>query len=298
MTPLDKAGIGFLALTALVLTFTIMLQGTDMALLNPKGLIAREQFRLIVFSVSVMLAIAVPVLSLLYFFAWKYRESNPKATYDSTVRYGKLFGVFIWALPATVIFILATNMLSATHKLVPQQAIASSSEPLTIQVIAMRWKWLFIYPEQNIATVNFVQIPVDTPVRFELTADESPMTSFWIPHFGGQLYAMTGHVNALNLLADNPGDYPGSSAEISGVGFAGMKFTARASSMQSFESWVKESQQSASVLDSSEYRKLLQPTENNNPVYYSSADDNIYNNVVMKYAGTHNHLPTIYRGRH
>lgn len=268
------------------------LQGSNVALLNPKGLIAHEQFDLMVYSTVIMLVIAVPTIFLLYFFAWKYRETNNKATYHPGMRHGKWFNFSVWAIPTVFMLVLAFLMIPATHKLDPRKAIAADSKPLTIQVISMRWKWLFIYPEQKIATVNFVQVPLNTPVRFELTADESPMSSFWIPNLGGQLYAMTGHVNRLNLMATTAGDYPGSSAEITGVGFSGMKFTARASSNENFDEWVQQVKRSSSVLDAQTYANVLQPSKNNPVVFYSGFEPNLYAKVVMKYtgvAGGHNH---------
>lgn len=279
----------FLGLLGLGLFVMMLLQGTDVALFNPKGLIAGEQLHLMLFSVAVLLAIAVPTLTLFYFFAWKYRESNTKATYNPHVRNGKLFVFSLWAIPTIFMLVLASVMWPATHKLAPKQAIVADSEPLTIQVIAMRWKWLFIYPEQNIATVNFVQVPTGTPVQFELTADETPMSSFWIPHLGGQLYAMTGHENQLNLMAETPGDYQGSSAEINGAGFAGMKFTARASGKTDFDLWVQTVKQSSNVLDTAGYEKLLKPSENNPAAFYSQADPNLYDDLLIKYNGSHDH---------
>jgi cytochrome o ubiquinol oxidase subunit 2 len=153
----------------------------------------------------------------------------------------------------------------------------------------MQWKWLFIYPEQNIATVNFVQIPEDTPVEFELTADEAPMSSFWIPNLGGMLYAMTGHNNRLHLIADTPGDYPGSSAEINGAGFAGMQFTARASSRGDFDQWLQKVKRSPAVLDGAEYAKLLKPSENNPAAFYSATEEGMYDKVLKKYMGSGSH---------
>lgn len=285
-------GLVFLGLLALGLCIVMLLQGTDIAVLNPKGLIAQKEFNLILFSAAVLLIIGIPTLFLFYFFAWKYRETNTKATYDPRARHGKLFVFSVWAIPTVFMLVLATVMWSATHRLEPQKALNADAKPLTIQVVAMRWKWLFIYPEQGIATVNFVQIPVDTPVRFELTADEAPMSSFWIPHLSGQLYAMTGHANRLNIMAEEPGDYPGSSAEINGAGFAGMKFVARASTKEQFDFWVKDLQLSSSALDSASYEKLLEPSENNKTAFYTTNGTDLYDIVLMKYMGSHDHSQT------
>lgn len=281
-------GLTLLGLAGLGILLTALLRGTDVAILNPKGLIAGEQFRLIIFSVAVMLVIGVPTLFLLYYFAWKYRESNDKPQRNPDIRHGKLFVLSLWAMPTVIMLVLAFAMWGATHKLEPQKRIAVKAKPMTIQVIAMRWKWLFIYPEQNIATVNFVQVPAGTPVEFQLTADEAPMNSFWIPHWGGQLYAMTGHSNRLNLLPEKLGDYPGSAAEINGKGFAGMKFTARASTKKDFDAWVLEVRKSQDTLDTQTYEELVKPSQNNKVVYYASSDANLFGKVLTKYSNPSN----------
>lgn len=263
-----------------------LLHGNNVALFNPKGLIAQEQHNLTMLVVAIMLVIAIPAVFLFFFTAWKYRESNTQVKHDPEHRHSRLLVTGIWLVPTTFAVVLSSIMWPATHRLAPQKSIASNVKPLTIQVISMRWKWLFIYPEQHIATVNFVQIPVDTPVTFELTADEAPMSSFWIPNLGGMLYTMTGHVNHLNLMADTPGDYTGSSGEINGAGFAGMRFTARASSAQDFDRWVQSVTVRRVGLDSFEYNKLLKPSEDNPAAFYSSVDSGLYDTVVMKYMGS------------
>jgi cytochrome o ubiquinol oxidase subunit 2 len=281
-----------LGIILLVLVIRELLRGTDVELFNPKGFVAHEQLNLMLLIGGILLAIAIPSLFLFYFFAWKYRETNPKAVHDPHPRHGKYLVLTMWAIPTVFMIVLATIMWSATHRLVPQKALAGNGNPLVVQVVAMRWKWLFLYPEQQIATVNFIQIPTGRPVQFELTADDAPMSSFWIPHLGGQLYAMTGHINRLNLVADTEGDYRGSSAEINGAGFAGMKFTARASSQEDFDQWTQEVRASSGVLDGPGYNKLLQPSENNQAAAYTMADQDLYDTVLMKYAmnghGLHN----------
>ncbi|MFI5240712.1 MAG: COX aromatic rich motif-containing protein [Candidatus Saccharimonadia bacterium] len=272
-----------LALVGVGLIIFLLMRISDVALLSPKGLIAREQLNLMTFSITVLLFIAIPTLFLVYFFAWRYRETNDKVAHDPNASRGKLFAFGVWVIPAVVVVILSSAVLPATFSLDPHKAIASNTAPLTIQVIALRWKWLFVYPAQNIATVNFVQIPVGTPVQFELTADQVPMSSFWIPHLGGQLYAMTGMDNRINLMADTAGDFSGASAEINGAGFAGMKFTTRASSIQDFDGWVQNLKSSSDVLDVSRYNKLLAPSEYNPASYYSWVVPGLYERVILKY---------------
>ncbi len=282
-------GIIFFAFIIFALLLRYLLKGTNIALLNPKGLIAHEQHSLMTFTLTVLLAVAIPSLFILFFTAWKYRESNTKAKYSSSAVPSKFVVAIIWLTPLTILVILASTMIPATRKLAPQKVIAADAKPLTIQVISLRWKWLFIYPEQKIASLNFVQLPLNTPVTFEMTADETPMSSFWIPNLGGQLYTMTAHVNRLNLMATAPGDYPGSSAEINGAGFAGMKFTARASSSEDFDSWVQSVKQSPDVLDTSTYHNLLTPSEYNPSVFYSAFEPYTYANVISKYEGPGGH---------
>ena len=258
-------------------------------LFHPKGPIADDQHQLMITAVLMMLVLAVPTLALLYFFAWRYREGGKRAIVNHHSNHGRFFSVLLWAIPSTLVLLLVSIMLPATQKLEPQKSILSTNPPLSIQVVALRWKWLFIYPEQNIATVNYVQIPVDTPVQFDLTADEAPMNSFWIPHLAGQLYAMTGHENRLNLMAETPGDYQGSAAEINGAGFAGMRFITRATSKEDFDHWVQHARQSPGVLDAVAYRKLLTPSTNNQVAFYSAAQTDLYDTILAKYAGSHHH---------
>jgi cytochrome o ubiquinol oxidase subunit 2 len=267
----------------------LLLRGSDVALFAPRGQVASRQHWLLVTSVLVMLVFAVPVLILLYYTAWKYRETNTKAVYSPRTKHGKLFNAMLWALPSSIVVVLVTIMIPATHQLQPQKQITTGKKPITVQVVALRWKWLFIYPEQKIATVNFVQVPVNTPAQFELTADEAPMNSFWIPHLGGQLYAMTGHANRLNLIADTTGDYPGSAAEINGAGFAGMRFVTRVSSQKEFDEWVKETRTSTHILSAESYQQLLAPSENDPAAYFGSVEPGIYDTALSKYTGSHQH---------
>lgn len=267
-----------------------LLQGKNIALLNPKGQIAQEQFNLMVYVVIVLFIIAIPTLTILYSIAYKYRESNTKVVHYPPNKKSHFPVLFMWLIPVTVAIVISAAMWPATHRLAPRKSIASDVKPLTIQVVSMNWKWLFLYPEQQIASINFIQIPVNTPVRFELTADESPMSSFWIPNLGGQLYSMTSHNNLLNLMAEIPGDYPGSSAEINGAGFAGMRFTTRASSNEDFERWVNLTKMSPNILDSKEYENLLMPSEEHPVTLYSSFKENLFSEILLKYnGGSHGH---------
>ncbi|NDD59526.1 MAG: cytochrome ubiquinol oxidase subunit II, partial [Chlamydiae bacterium] len=170
----------------------------------------------------------------------------------------------------------------STHDLNPYKPIATSQKPLKIQVVALQWKWLFIYPEQGIATLNFVQFPEKTPVSFEITAD-APMNSFWIPQLGGQIYAMPAMVSQLNLIADEQGSFRGVSANLSGDGFAGMTFVAKASSETEFHQWVNSVRRSGNFLNLKEYNRLVKPSAYCPEAFYLLKEDNLFDHILMKY---------------
>lgn len=263
----------------------------NFALLNPAGIIARQERGLMFKAVLLMLIGAIPVYFLIFFFAWKYRASHvvlerpvaskPRADYSPNMDSNAVAGL-IWLIPISIISVIAVINWKSTHALDPYKPIASEKKPITIQVVALQWKWLFIYPEQNIAAINFVEFPENTPVSFELTAD-APMNSFWIPQLGGQMYAMPGMETHLNLMADKAGEYNGSAAEISGSGFAGMRFVAKSASDEDFNNWTKAVKQSPASLTSATYDELTKPSEDNNPAFYSSVQKDLYNDVMIKY---------------
>jgi len=274
-----------LGIIALLLLYAILIHGHNIAVLNPKGLVAREQMGITLFAAILLLAVAGPTVGVLYFMAWKYRETNPKATHDPELQANKLYLVAAWGIPAVFLAVLSVAMWITTHKYVPQQAIAAAAKPMTVEVVALRYKWLFIYPTQGIATINYVQIPADTPVTFDLTADDAPMSGFWIPNLGGMLYAMTGMVNRLNLIGQTLGSYEGRSSEITGPGLADMKFTAQVSSQKDFDNWVQDTQLDNGPLTDAGYQSLLKPSENNSAAFYSSYERGLYAKVLMKYMG-------------
>lgn len=269
----------------------LLLRGKNLLLLSPAGLVARQQRQLLVFATIVLLEIAVPTLFILYYFAWKYRESAANDSADAApvpTSSSRFLWLGLWFLPTIFMVVLGTFMWLGTHQLPPQKAVSVARPPLSIQVIALRWKWLFIYPEQGIATVNYVQLPVNRPVQFELTADEAPMSSFWIPQLGGQLYAMTGHSNQLNLLPEREGRYSGRSAEINGQGFADMVFTADVRPATEFNAWADGVRQKTSRLNAADYQRLLGASQSNPPATYALTEAGLYKSVLAKYAdGAH-----------
>jgi cytochrome o ubiquinol oxidase subunit 2 len=267
-----------------VLLGVVLLHGNNFALLNPKGTIASQQRDLMVIATLIMLVVVLPVFVMMAVIVHRYREGNTGAKYTPDWDHNLRLEVLWWGFPLLIIVILGGIIWKSSHDLDPFKPIQANAKTLKIQVIALQWKWLFIYPGQDIATVNYVQFPEDTPVDFEITAD-APMNSFWIPQLGGQIYAMSGMSTHLNLMADQTGTYNGSSANMSGEGFAGMKFKATSLTSAEFDSWVKSVHESTAAerLDQAAYDKLAEPTKDVLPSYYSSRQENLYDTVVMKY---------------
>ena len=254
---------------------------TDIAMLFPKGIIALKERNLLLIIQALMLLVVIPVYFLTFIFSWKYHAHNKKAKYSPDLEDNPFAELVWWGVPCILIILIGGLTWVRTYELDPYKPIASEIPPLKIQVVALQWKWLFIYPEEKIATVNFFQFPEKKPVYFEITAD-APMNSFWIPKLGGQIYAMPKMKTQLHLMADEPGDFHGASANLSGVGFAGMRFLARASTEGEFQGWVQKVR-SGQSLDFVEYQKLAQPSENHPVISYVLSDESLFEKILMKY---------------
>lgn len=257
------------------------LHNANFQVLNPKGVIAHDERNLIVFTVLLGLLVVLPVFAMTFWISWKYREANTKAEYRPDYDHSVVAESLWWGIPTIIIVILSVVTWTTSHSLDPHKALNGES-PLKIQVVALNWKWLFIYPEQGIASVNYVQFPADRPVQFEITSN-GPMNSFWIPQLGSQIYAMAGMSTHLNLEATSTGDYRGSSANISGKGFAGMKFIARAGSDADFNTWVTATKESGPYLDSASYKALARPSENNPVAAYALTEPNLYSRTLASF---------------
>lgn len=267
-------------------TTIVMLSGCDMVLMDPKGAIGMEQKTLILTAIGLMLIVVIPVIFMAFAFTWKFRSSNSKATYRPDWAHSNQIEMVVWSIPIIIIIILATITWKTTHDLDPYKPLVSGQEPITIEVVSLDWKWLFIYPEQGIATVNQLAFPINVPVNFKVTSD-SVMNSFFIPQLGGQIYAMAGMQTKLHLIANEAGKYNGISSSYSGKGFSGMKFTAVATPTQDdFEQWVQQVKKSSGTLDTiDDFNKLAEPSENNPVEYFSSVKPNLFKNIIDKFMG-------------
>lgn len=271
----------YILFAALSFALTLSLSGCNYTILDPKGIIAASEMHLLIISVLLMLIIVIPVMIMSWVIAWRYRAGNTTAKYLPEWSHSTSLEVVCWSIPCVIIAILGTITWVSSHQLDPYKPLNSTIKPITIQAIALDWKWLFIYPDQNIATINFVQIPAHTPVQFLITSD-APMNSFEIPQLAGQIYAMAGMQTKMNLIADAPGDYVGLSTNYSGIGFSDMGFTVRVSNDAAFGQWVNNVKKSPQNLTAEAYNNLVQPSEKNNIEYFGNTNLNIFANVVMK----------------
>ncbi|WP_223548948.1 ubiquinol oxidase subunit II [Pseudomonas sp. A-B-19] len=263
---------------------TLLLSGCNMTLLNPKGQVGLDERNLIITATLLMLLVVVPVIIMTFLFAWKYRASNTNATYTPKWNHSTKIEIAVWAVPVLIIIALGYVTYKSTHALDPYKPLESDVKPVTIEVVALDWKWLFIYPEQGIATVNKIVFPAHTPVNFKITSD-AVMNSFFIPALGGQIYAMAGMQTRLHLIANENAEMDGISANYSGAGFTGMKFKAIATSQEDFDAWVSEVKKAPKQLEQAEYAALAKQSQNNPVELYSSVTPNLFQTIVDKYEG-------------
>lgn len=254
----------------------------NIAILFPKGIIALQERNLLFVIQAIMLLVIIPVYILTFIFSWRYRANNPKGKYEPHLIDNVIAEYIWWGIPLILTIIIGILTWGKTYELDPFKPIESDKKPITIQVVALQWKWLFLYPEEKIAVVNFLQFPKDVPINFEITAD-APMNSFWIPHLGGQIYAMPKMKTELHLIANELGDFNGSSANLSGEGFAGMHFIARASTEEDYQHWLENAKESTHDLNLEEYNILAAPSKNNPVEIYQLKDDNLFHQIIMKY---------------
>ena len=284
-----KSVLSLLTISALILLIFLVMQFFEVAhfrpyisVLFPKGVIALKERDLLLIIQGLMLLVVLPVYLFTFIFSWVYRVGNEKAVYDADLVDNTLAEYFWWGVPLVLTTIIGVLTCIKTYELDPFKPIESDKPTKTIQVVALQWKWLFIYPEEKVASVNFLQIPAHTPIHFEITAD-APMNSFWIPHLGGQIYAMPKMKTQLYLQADEEGDFRGASANISGEGFAAMHFITRASSEEDYEAFIQKAKTSPLSLDIDTYEQLALPSSDVASEQYRLENEELFDYVLMKY---------------
>ena len=265
-----------------------LLTGCNMVVLNPAGDIAVQQRNLLIASTALMLIVIVPVIALTFLYAWRYRASNAKAIYDPDWHHSTQLEVVIWTIPLLIIIALGAMTWISTHtldpfrplsRLAPNKPVPADVKPLTVQVVALDWKWLFLYPEHGIASLNEMAAPVDVPISFKITSS-SVWNTFYVPALAGMVYAMPGMQTQLHAVMNKAGDFRGQSAHYSGSGFSRMNFDFRSLSQQGFEAWVAKVKQGGKPLDRAAYLDLEKPSEAEPVRYYGSVESGLFDAIL------------------
>lgn len=250
--------------------------------MNPAGPIAAGERSIFFNALAVMLAIVVPVILLTFAFGWWFRAGNSRAKHLPEWAYSGRLELLVWSIPALAIMFLGGIAWIGSHDLDPPKPIASKAKTMTVEVVATDWKWLFLYPEQGIATINRLVVPVGTPVKFRITS-AGVMNSFFVPQLGSQIYAMSGMDSMLHLRADKAGRYRGLSAHYSGEGFADMDFFVDAVPQAAFDRFVATAREGqGKTLDWNEFVAMAHPSRNVRPASYPRLQPGLYDQIVMK----------------
>ncbi|PTS88348.1 ubiquinol oxidase subunit II [Sphingomonas sp. HMWF008] len=271
-----------------VLSLPTVLGACSMVVLDPAGDVARQQGNLVMISTALMLLIIVPVMAATVWFAWKYRATNDAATYKPDWDHSTQLELMIWAAPLMIVICLGALTWVGTHLLDPYRSLARTApgkpvsadvKPMEVQVVALDWKWLFLYPESGVATVNELVVPVDRPLRFRI-ASASVMNSFYVPALAGQIYAMPGMETKLHGVFNETGRFTGFSANYSGAGFSNMRFTVRSVPAGEFDTWVAGARKSGGTLDRATYLKLERPSEKEPVRRYAAIESGMFDRIV------------------
>ena len=265
----------------------MMLASCREGVLDPHGPVGQAERVILGDATVIMLAVVIPVILLTLAFAWWFRSGNRRATYRPEWEYSGRIELIVWAIPALVILFLGGIAWIGSHDLDPPKPLESAKSPLEVEVVSLDWRWLFIYPSERIATVNYLVVPTGIPVHFRLTST-SVMNSFFIPELGSQIYTMPGMTTQLNLQADTSGAYPGLSAQFSGPGFSDMQFTLRAESGNKFATWVAQVHERGGVLDEATLTQLIRPTRGAGELTFGSVPDDPFDMVA------HGHMATLW----
>jgi cytochrome o ubiquinol oxidase subunit 2 len=271
----------------------LALGGCSEGVLDPKGPVASAERLIMLNSTGIMLAIVIPTILATLGIAFWFRASNGRARYMPDFLYSGRVEMLVWSIPIMTVILVGGVTWLSSYDLDPPRPLASAVKPVRVQVVALDWKWLFIYPDQGIASVNKLTVPVGTPISFELTSS-GVMNSFFVPQLGGQIYTMAGMVTRLHLQADHVGRYRGMSANYSGAGFADMVFNVDAVAAETFPQWVSATRSSGPTLDAQAFSDLAKPSKAVTPFTYSAVAPGLFSGIVNlefgpTYASPHAH---------
>jgi cytochrome o ubiquinol oxidase subunit II len=278
---------------AVALIGAATLGGCSGGVLDPKGPIAAAERQILFNSLGIMLAIVIPTILATLAVAFWFRESNWRARYLPDFEYSGRLELLVWSIPVMTVLLVGGVAWIGAYELDPRKPIVSTVKPVNVQVVSLDWKWLFIYPDQGIASVNHLTIPVGTPVSFQLTSS-GVMNSFFVPQLGSQIYTMAGMVTRLHLQADHRGSYRGLSANFSGDGFAGMHFNVDAVPADSFVQWVDATRSTGPVLDAQAYADLAKPSKAVAPFTYRAVGPGLFSGIVSPGLPTVDSSPLAY----
>jgi cytochrome o ubiquinol oxidase subunit 2 len=264
-----------------VVTTPILLAGCQAAVLDPRGIIGSADKTILIDSLAIMLAIVIPTIAATFGFAWWFRASNARATYLPNFEYSGQLELLVWSIPLLTIILLGGVAWIGSHDLDPAKPLPSETPPLEIQGVSLDWKWLFIYPNQQIASVNQLVVPAGVPLHFSLTSG-SVMTAFFIPQLGSMIYTMNGMRTQLNLRADEPGTFLGEASHFSGDGFSDMHFGVQAVSADQFATWVDTARSTGPTLDARSYTALARQSVITSPYTFRSVDTDLFQHIVTQ----------------
>jgi len=267
-----------------LLTVMLVSGCSRLLVLNPKGPVGYSERSIILATIALMLIVVIPVVVMVVVFPGKYRASNTRATYTPEWSRSQIIEWVIWLIPAVIVAALGILVWWGTYRLDPSRPLDTGIKPISIEAVSLDWKWLFIYPDQQIACVNKLVFPAKVPLSFRITSD-TVMTSFFIPQLGSQIYAMAGMQTRLHLLADEPGVYTGQNQQFSGRGYADMTFTATAAPREQFEDWVRTCRQSQETLDPERYAALKKPGTGFPATCFSSVTPGLFEQIILQYRG-------------
>jgi cytochrome o ubiquinol oxidase subunit II len=269
-----------------VVTSCVVLCSCQEGVLDPHGPVGSAEREILYNATAIMLAVVVPVILMALGFAWWFRAGNQRAQYRPDWAYSGRIELIVWSIPALVVLFLGGMAWISAHELDPPRPLSSAVEPLEIEVIALDWRWLFIFPKQGIASIDRIVIPTGVPVHFWLTST-SVMNSFFIPQLGSQIYAMPGMTTQLNLQADEPGTYRGLSAQFSGPGFSDMRFVLAADSQAAFDTWVSQVRQQGATLDRTVFSDLSRPSRGAETSTYGTVQEDPFGMISHGQLSTH-----------
>jgi cytochrome o ubiquinol oxidase subunit 2 len=252
-----------------------------MNILDPQGPIGAAEKTILIDSVAIMLAIVVPTIVAIFAFAYWFRASNSRALHLPNWEYSGRIELVVWSIPTLTIILLGGVAWIGAHQLDPAKPIEGPSRPLTIQAVSLDWKWLFIYPDQKVATINTLTVPAGVPLQFQLTS-ASVMNAFFIPQLGSLIYTMYGMTTRLNLQADRPGTLQGLSGHFSGDGFSDMHFDVHVVPTEQFSKWAQDASHAEKSLDERSYEQIAKPSMKNTPAIYRLADPDLFQSIATQ----------------